>query len=176
MTIACQIVASLGALRAMFGSPPDSAKLQAWWHWMDDSYTPETLRADIDAMAALGIGAAHVFEPGAYFPIRRFWCRMMSDEWLLRFDSALALAKERGIALGFHNCPGWSSSGGPWIDYAHSMKIVVAGCVDLSGTPCRYPTTLGRHAQPARSRPLSESPRRGRRIPWSSSLTAEFRL
>ena len=151
MTIACQIVASLGALRAMFGSPPDSAKLQAWWHWMDDSYTPETLRADIDAMAALGIGAAHVFEPGAYFPIRRFWCRMMSDEWLLRFDSALALAKERGIALGFHNCPGWSSSGGPWIDYAHSMKIVVAGCVDLSGSersvvvPCSKAVVGGFH-------------------------------
>src|SRR5262245_56658920 len=34
-------------------------------------------------------------------------------------------AARLGLALGFHNCPGWSSSGGPWVPPEHSMQKLV---------------------------------------------------
>ena len=34
------------------------------------------------------------------------------------------------MKLGFHNCPGWSSSGGPWITPENAMKMVVASETD----------------------------------------------
>ena len=130
---AALLLAGLGALRAAFCTPPDAARLQAWWHWMDDEYTESTLDRDIEALHSLGVRAAYVFVPGAYYPIDRLWAPMMSEKWLSRFDHALMRAKELGMTLGFHNCPGWSSSGGPWVPPEKSMKIVVAGERDLRG-------------------------------------------
>ena len=127
------MLATVAALRAAFCAPPDAARLQAWWHWMDDAYTESTLDKDIEALHSLGVRTAYVFVPGAYFPIDRFWAPMMSDRWLSRFDHALERAKELGMTLGFHNCPGWSSSGGPWVPPEKSMKIVVVGERDLRG-------------------------------------------
>lgn len=67
------LLAGLGALRAAFCAPPDAARLQAWWHWMDDEYTESTLDKDIEALHSLGVRTAYVFVPGAYFPIDRLW-------------------------------------------------------------------------------------------------------
>lgn len=127
------LAASLTQLRAEFKAPPPAAELQAWWHWLDDEYTAETCRRDIDAMQAFGIRTAYIFAPGAYYPIDRLWKPMLSKPWLANFDLALKRAKEHGMTLGFHNCPGWSSTGGPWIDLEHSMKVVVANEMDLVG-------------------------------------------
>ena len=38
---------------------------------------------------------------------------------------AVAEADRLGIELCFHNCAGWSSSGGPWIKPEHAMQTVV---------------------------------------------------
>ena len=57
--------------------------------------------------------------------------KTMSDEWIDLFAFAIAEAKKNGIELGFHNCPGWSSSGGPWIGPEDSMKSLVSAALDI---------------------------------------------
>lgn len=117
------------SLRERFPNPPPESRLQAWYHWTTTGITDECLAADLKAMGELGIGTAHVFMPGqqSLSPDTQ----PLSDEWWKRWETAVREAKKNGIKLGFHNCPGWSSSGGKWIRPEDSMKVLVASATDV---------------------------------------------
>jgi len=116
-------------IEAGFKNPPRSCALQTWWHWVDDCVTREGISRDLKAMADAGISTAFVFSPKASaLPTT---AKTMSPEWLELFAFAIAEAGKRGIDLGFHNCPGWSSSGGPWITPENSMKCLVTSALDI---------------------------------------------
>ncbi len=116
------------ALLKKFQNPPESSRLQAWFHWNGDNVTKEGLVADLKAMGEIDIGVAHVFMPSmAHLPKTAV---PLSDEWFELWDTAIKEAKKNNVKLGFHNCPGWSSSGGPWITPENSMKVVVFSEVD----------------------------------------------
>ena len=117
------------AIVAGFLNPPKFCSVQTWWHWMDDCVTREGISRDLKAMADAGIGTAYVFAPRmSNLPPT---AKTMSPEWLDLFAFAIAEAKKNGIELGFHNCPGWSSSGGPWITPENSMKCLVSSSRDV---------------------------------------------
>ena len=120
--------AAADLLAARFADPPAECALQAWWHWVGDCVTEEGIDRDIAAMAEMEVGVAHVFAPSmANLPKN---APMLSPEWMRLFAHAVQKAKKHGIKLGFHNCPGWSESGGPWITPDNSMKVVVASETD----------------------------------------------
>ena len=112
-----------------FKNPPKSCALQTWWHWIDDCVTREGISRDLKAMADAGISTAFVFSPKTW--TMQPTVETMSPEWLDLFTFAIAEAKRNGIELGFHNCPGWSSSGGPWIAPEDSMKCLVSSSRDI---------------------------------------------
>ena len=112
-----------------FRNPPKSCALQTWWHWIDDCVTREGISRDLKAMADAGISTAFVFSPKTW--TMQPTVETMSPEWLDLFTFAIAEAKRNGIELGFHNCPGWSSSGGPWIAPEDSMKCLVSSSRDI---------------------------------------------
>ncbi|MBP5542865.1 MAG: hypothetical protein ILM98_02215 [Kiritimatiellae bacterium] len=113
-----------------FAHPPKSCAVQTWWHWMDDCVTREGIERDLKAMADAGISTAYVFAPRmSNLPTT---AKTMSPEWLDLFAFAIAEAKKNGMELGFHNCPGWSSSGGPWIAPEDSMKCIVSSSRDVT--------------------------------------------
>lgn len=113
----------------VFSCPPAEAKLQMWYHWIADCMTEEGIVADMRAMGELGVGTAHVFAPSmGDLPVK---AKPMDGEWLRLFSVAIREAKRNGFTLGFHNCPGWSSSGGPWITPENSMKKVVWSETDV---------------------------------------------
>lgn len=107
-----------------FRNPPREASLQTWWHWVGNGVTKEGITADLEAMRDVGISRAYIFVPSGPTPVRSV--EMLSPEWFDLFDHALREAKRCGVELGAHNCPGWSSSGGPWIRPEDSMKMLVA--------------------------------------------------
>ena len=61
----------------------------------------------------------------------------MSPQWQEAVAHALQEAKRLGIEICFHNCAGWSSSGGPWVTPEHAMQILT-----WSETPVKGPTTF----------------------------------
>ena len=119
------------SLESRFAAPPESSRLQAWWHWCADNVTREGIAADLAAMKEMDVGTAHVFSPAMMGPIPGYHAKLLTPEWKEIFAFAVAEAKKNGIRLGFHNCPGWSSSGGPWIRPEDSMKVVVASVADV---------------------------------------------
>ena len=106
-----------------FRAPPDSAKAKTWWHWMSGCVSREGITADLESMKNAGLGGAFIFHVGQ-LPIDSP-VKFRSEEWwdLMRFSASEA--DRLGLELGFHNCPGWSSSGGPWISAEKSMQMVV---------------------------------------------------
>lgn len=129
------VPAEMADIKDRFINPPDSARPHTWWHWMNDNVTKEGITADLEAMAAVGIGGAQVFNVGdnASVNIPVGSVGYLSDAWLEMVSHAVKEAKRVGIEICMHNCAGWSSSGGPWITPEYSMKRVTISETTLSG-------------------------------------------
>ncbi|MBP3589868.1 MAG: glycosyl hydrolase family 43, partial [Muribaculaceae bacterium] len=110
------------SLREGFNNPPQEAQVCTWWHWLDGNVTREGITADLEAMHRVGIHEATLFNGGMGFP--QGPVKYMSDEWLELFKHAASEAKRLGMELSFHNGPGWSSSGGPWVKPEDAMQTV----------------------------------------------------
>ena len=99
-------------LEADFKNPPVSAKPHTWWHWMNGNVTKAGIKADLEAMAAAGVGGVQCFNVGQ---MPRGPVDYATDEWYDLTNFAIRTADSLGMEFTMHNCPGWSSSGGFWI-------------------------------------------------------------
>ena len=117
----------------VFANPPRSAHAGVWWHWMGCNVTREGIVRDLDWFRETGVTTATIF---GMADICTPWATPIADspgaglvaftpEWwkLVRF--ACEEAEKRGIELGLHNCPGYTSTGGPWIPPRLAMRELV---------------------------------------------------
>lgn len=114
-----------------FATPPDSARPQTWWHWMNGNITKDGITADLEAMRHIGINGVEIFNVSEGIPDGP--APYMSPQWLELFRFAGAEAERLGMQICFHNCAGWSSSGGPWVKPEHAMQTIVTSEVKVSG-------------------------------------------
>src|SRR4051812_20155899 len=107
-------------LAARFGAPPETARPWVWWHWMNGNISADGITKDLAAIRAVGAGGVILFEeanrvgPG---PVDYF-----SPEHFAFIAQAGKESARLGLKFGFHNSPGWSSAGGPWVTPEHAMK------------------------------------------------------
>jgi len=121
------------ALERLFDAPPQSRGANAWWHWQGANVTKSGITRDLEAMKDAGLSGATIFNiqdvgwdceermstplcPGMEY---------MNDKWWDLVSFAVSEAKRLGLELGIHNCPGYSTSGGPWITPELGMKKLV---------------------------------------------------
>jgi hypothetical protein len=109
-----------GALEAAFRQPPAGAHCKTWWHWMNGNVTTEGITLDIEAMKRVGIRGFQVFQVGTGIP--KGPVDYSSTEHARLLQHAAKEADRLGMEFDIMNCPGWSSSGGPWITPEYSMK------------------------------------------------------
>ena len=126
-------------LEKNFAAPPDSARAQTWWHWMNGNVSREGITADLEAMKHVGLGGAQIFNVSEGIPDGP--APFMSPQWLELFKHAASEAQRLKLELCFHNCAGWSSSGGPWIQPAQAMQRVVVSETHAKG-PARFDGAL----------------------------------
>jgi hypothetical protein len=126
-------------LEAGFQSPPDSAKPQTWWHWMNGNVTREGVTADLEAMKQIGLGGAEIFNADCGIPAGPV--KFNSPEWHDLFKYTVQEANRLGLQIEAHNCAGWSSSGGPWNTASNGMMMVVTSEIRVTG-PTNYEGTL----------------------------------
>ncbi|MCG8376342.1 MAG: hypothetical protein MI702_07650, partial [Chlorobiales bacterium] len=123
------LVAALGgitrgeSLEAAFKNPQNSARPHTWFHWMNGHVTKSGITKDLEAMQAAGIGGYQLFDIGWGTPKGLY--PYASEGWLDRVGHCAEESTRTGVQMGFHNCSGWSSSGGPWVSAEKSMKWVV---------------------------------------------------
>jgi hypothetical protein len=125
-----------GTLETGFAKPPDSARPYVWWHWMNGNVTREGITADLEAMAKAGIAGASIFNlagPPHNCETPAGPVDYMSPLWLDLVHHAASEAKRLGLELGFQNCAGWSTTGGPWIKPEDNMQQLVSTATQVKG-------------------------------------------
>src|SRR5882757_3282351 len=123
--------APVDPLQSGFLNPPDAAKPQTWWHWMNGNITKEGITADLEAMKQIGLGGATIVNVDCGGP--RGQVSFMSPAWREDFKFAVQEADRLGLKLCVENCAGWSSSGGPWNTPTNAMQRVTTSELDLTG-------------------------------------------
>lgn len=118
-----------------FLKPTSSNQLHTWWHWMQGSISKEGITKDLESMKKQGISQATILNVGLLTDKIYLVPQIKFDTkaWYEMFAWALQEADRLGIKIGAHNCDGWSSSGGPWITPAQSMKTFTWSKTQIEG-------------------------------------------
>ena len=111
---------TVGTLESAFLQPPPGAYAKTWWHWMNGNITAEGITMDLEAMKRVGIRGFQIFQVGTGIP--KGPVDYSSAEHTRLLHHAAKEAERLGMEFDIMNCPGWSSSGGPWITPELSMK------------------------------------------------------
>lgn len=141
--LALHLFALLGAaqmsLRAadsaasVFRSPPPAARPHVMWMWMGSNITKTGITNDLEKLRDAGLGGTLLF---SLADTTTPWPRDILDAptpeviaftppWWDRVRHAAIESDRLGLEFGMSNCPGYSSSGGPWITPELSMQEVV---------------------------------------------------
>jgi hypothetical protein len=113
-------------LAAGFVTPPDAARPRTWWHWMDGNVAPDGIRQDLAWMKRVGLGGLQQIDASLQTP-RVVPERIVygSPAWQANLRLAAAEAERLGLEFGIASSPGWSLTGGPWVQPEQAMKKIV---------------------------------------------------
>lgn len=109
-----------------FRNPPNEAKPRVWWHWMNGNITKEGIQKDLEWMEKSGIGGFQNFDANLFTPVvvpQKLV--FMTPEWKEAFKFATDLAAQKGLEMAIAGSPGWSVTGGPWVQPEDAMKKYV---------------------------------------------------
>ena len=106
-----------------FKNPPSWAKPRTWMHAMSGNMTKEGMTKDLEAISEVGIGGILLFNIAQGIPYGSITYNSPEHHDILKHTAKEC--ERLGLSFGFHNCAGWSSSGGPWIKPEESMKMLV---------------------------------------------------
>lgn len=117
---------SLDYLEKGFDNPPNKARTRVWWHWMNGNISEDGIRKDLEWMKKSGIGGFHHFDAALGSPtVVEKRLIYMHDDWKHAFAYATRLADSLGLEMTIASSPGWSSTGGPWVEAKDAMKKLV---------------------------------------------------
>lgn len=132
--------ANASTLLDNFQNPPRESKPQTWWHWFGGHVSKEGITRDLEAMKRVGIGGVQNFHVNIDTPEGPI--PYDSPQWHDLIKHAISEAARLDLEYGFHNCAGWSSTGGPWIEPKHAMKQVVWSEHELDAGSGKQPLKL----------------------------------
>jgi hypothetical protein len=113
-------------LLQQFINPPNAAKPRVWWHWMNGNISKEGIQKDLDWFTRVGIGGFQNFDAALFTPVvvpKKIV--FMTPEWKEAFRFTTELANKKGLEMAIAGSPGWSVTGGPWVEPKDGMKKYV---------------------------------------------------
>jgi len=125
----------------IFTTPPENAKPGVLWMWMGSNISREGITKDLEALKDAGFNRTTMFHlsdittslsveignrpgPEIISHTNPYWD-------MVRFAAEESL--RLGMDFGIHNCPGYETSGGPWITPEHSMQDLVWSSHNIRG-------------------------------------------
>ncbi len=116
------------ALAAGFAHPPRSARLRAYWWWLNGNVTKAAITRDLEEMAAKGFGGALICDAGgaeqdgnARVP---HGPDFFSAEWRELYQHTLREADRLGLEMSLNIQSGWNL-GGPMVEAEDAPKKLV---------------------------------------------------
>jgi hypothetical protein len=109
-------------IQSGFVTPTNNNTVWCYWYWINDDISKDGITKDLEAMKKAGIGGALI---GNINPARKDGkVPMLSEDWWNHMVHAVEEGKRIGVDIGVFNCPGWSQSGGPWVDSKKAMRYL----------------------------------------------------
>lgn len=157
VTATCVLADSAGdALHREFLDPPASARPRVWWHWMNGNITREGIRLDLEWMKRVGIGGFQNFDAALLTPqVVERRLAYMTPQWIDALRYTADLAEQQELEMAIAASPGWSETGGPWVQPAQAMKKLVWSETEVAGGR-RFEGTLSQ--PPSISGPFQDIP------------------
>ena len=130
-------------LREGFQSPPQSARPELFWDWMQDLVDKEGITHNLEAMKRNGFSGAMIMligEGGAGFnPTHNMPnpVKCLSPEFFEHWKFAAEEANRLGLTLVSQCGPGWSHSGGPWITPEQAVQHLDYSEINVTGPAAR---------------------------------------
>lgn len=121
----------LKELKNMFITPPESSRPGVYWYFMDGNLSKEAMTKDLESMKDAGIGSVVFLEVNVGIP--RGKVDFLSDEWKSCFKHAVKECERLGISMVLGIGPGWTGSGGPWVEGKESMRHIVSSVKTVTG-------------------------------------------
>lgn len=122
------------ALLKGFQNPPNEAKPRVWWHWMNGNITKHGIRKDLEWMHRTGIGGFQNFDANLFTPVVVEKKLVFMDSlWKDAFKFATELADSLDLEMAIAGSPGWSVTGGPWVEPKDGMKKYVWSELEVEG-------------------------------------------
>lgn len=113
-------------LYAHFLQPGNIAQPRVWWHWMNGNITKTGIRKDLEWMHRSGIGGFQNFDASMLTPqVVEKRLVYMTPEWKDAFRFTTKLADSLRLEMAIAGSPGWSETGGPWVEPKDGMKKLV---------------------------------------------------
>ena len=152
LTGACSEPVETPNLEELFRNPTsEEAAPWTFWYWMYGAVSKDGLKADLEAMNAIGLRGAYLMPIRSDADNRTFNYSPAYDQltpaWWELVRYAMEKADSLNMKLGMHICDGFALAGGPWITPRESMQKVVWSDTIIQGgnriiLPLRQPETL----------------------------------
>jgi len=120
----------------LFLKPAKCFYPETWFHFVNGNVDREGIREDLEAISRAGLAGVQFFHggigssewKGVKEPI---YC--LTEKWEDLVKYTASEARRLGLRFTMQNCPGWSMSGGPWIDLDHTMRYLMYSRTDVKG-------------------------------------------
>ena len=127
-----------------FASVADVKGPEVWLEFMGGNVRKDGLRCDLEAIKDAGFSGVHFFHiersGSGVWPGCPEQIPCMSVKWDDVMQFLGEECKRLDLKLTIQNCPGWSQSGGPWIDLDHCQRDIECARRDLAeGESLRLP-------------------------------------
>ncbi len=134
LVLCAQTPPSPTALMQGFQNPPNGARPRVWWHWMNGNISETGIKLDLGWMHRVGLGGVTIFEGAIHTPqVVPHRLIYMTPDWKKAFAYAVTDARSKGMEVSIASSPGWSETGGPWVQPAHGMKKLVWSATRVRG-------------------------------------------
>lgn len=125
---------ALADLKEGFNNPPQEARTLVWWHWMNGNITKDGIRKDLEWMDRIGLGGVQHFDAALGTPVIVDNRLVYMDEgWKDAFAYAAKVSDSLHLEMAVASAPGWSSTGGPWVEPKDGMKKLVWRTLTVNG-------------------------------------------
>ena len=117
---------SPAAQRSQRGWPPIVAETKPWtrWWWQGSAVDRPSLTAQLEALAAVGIGGVEVTPIYGVRGTEARFIRYLSPEWMALLDHTLREATRLKLGVDMATGTGWPF-GGPWVDDDTTARSIV---------------------------------------------------
>ena len=101
---------------------------------MNGNVSKECIKLDLDWMQRIGLGGFQNFDAELLTPqVVEQRLAFMTPPWAEALRYTIDLAEERGLEMAIAASPGWSETGGPWVQPAQAMKKLVWSETEIAG-------------------------------------------